>query len=240
MKSLSSIEVHHMVSELKQLEGSRVDNIYQKGKEEFLFQLFKSNEGKKLLKAVVGKSLFLTSFKEEMGSSSGFCMMLRKYLEGSFLEAIEQVEPERIAKLIFSIKEKKFHLYIELFGKGNVMLCTEDQIIIDAIHHLEFKDRTVGPKATYKHPTQQYNVFSLDKEFLASALASSDRDSLVKCLAIDLGMGGLYSEEACLHAKLDKSAKPADITQEEQKPHIHLSHSFISRMANLKRCFLSP
>lgn len=218
MKSLSSIEVHHMIVELKQIEGSRVDNIYQKGKEEFLFQLFKSGDGKKFLRAIVGKSLFLTSFKEEMDSSSGFCMMLRKYLEGSFLETIEQVEPERIARLIFSTKEKKLHLCIELFGKGNVMLCTDEGIIIDAIHHLEFKDRTVGPKATYKHPAQQYNVFSLDKEFLASVLASSDRDSLVKCLAIDLGMGGLYSEEACLLSKLDKSAKPADISLDVQKP----------------------
>ncbi len=216
MKSLSSIELHCMLRELKQLEGSRVDGIYQKGKEEFLFQLFKSGDGKKLLKILIGKSAFLASHKEEMGTSSGFCMLLRKYLEGSFIETIGQVEPERIAKIIFSAKEKTFHLYLELFGKGNMIVCAEDGVIIDALNHQEFKDRKVGPKSPYQHPTLQHNLFSLDKEFLASALASSTRDSLVKSLAIDLGMGGMYSEEACLNAHVDKSLKPNDITLEQQ------------------------
>jgi predicted ribosome quality control (RQC) complex YloA/Tae2 family protein len=216
MKSLSSIELHHMIGELKALEGSRVDNIYQKGKEEFIFQLFKSNEGKKLLRAIVGKSIFLTLLKEDMESDSGFCMLLRKHLEGSFLEKIEQIEPERIARMAFRAKEKTFHLYIELFGKGNVILCDEGAIIIDSLHHLEFKDRKVGPKSPYKHPTQQYNLFSIDKEFLASALASSTRDSLVKCLAIDLGMGGMYAEEACLAAGIDKSVKSNELSLSQQ------------------------
>ncbi len=228
MKSLSSIELHYMVQELKKLEGSRVDNIYQKGKEEILLQLFKSGDGKKLLKAVVGKSLFLTPLKEDMDSSSGFCMLLRKYLEGALIERIEQVEPERIAKLIFSGKEKTFHLYLELFGKGNAVFCTDDDVILDALHHQEFKDRKVEPKSPYKHPEMKNSVFKLDKELMASVMSSSTRDSLVKCLAIDLGMGGLFSEEACLKAKLDKSARPIDITSPQQHALLASIHSLLS------------
>ena len=228
MKSLSSIELHYMVQELKQLEGSRVDTIYQKGKEEFLFQLFKSGDGKKLLKVVVGKSLFLASMKEEMGSQ-GFCMLLRKHLEGAFLDSLAQVEPERIIKLIFSGKEKTFHLYLELFGKGNAVLCTDDDIILDALHHQEFKDRKVEPRATYKHPQLQYNAFQLGTEMLASLLASSTRDSLVKALAIDLGMGGVFAEEACFQAKMDKSMKPHALSPSQQQSLLSSIHGILSQ-----------
>jgi predicted ribosome quality control (RQC) complex YloA/Tae2 family protein len=228
MKSLSSIELHYMVQELKSLEGSRVDNIYQKGKEELLLQVFKSNEGKKLLRIIVGKSLFLTSMKEDMDASQGFCMLLRKHLEGSFLEKIEQVKPERIAKMIFSGKGKKFNLYIELFGKGNVILCDENNIIVDALHHQEFKDRKVEPKSAYKHPQMEHNVFSINREMLERVLTTSTRDSVVKCLAIDLGMGGLFAEGACLKAKLDKNAKPKDVHKNQQHALLNAVQSILS------------
>jgi predicted ribosome quality control (RQC) complex YloA/Tae2 family protein len=154
--------------------------------------------------------------KEGMDSTQGFCMLLRKHLEGAFLERIAQVEPERIVKMIFSGKERVFHLYVELFGKGNVVLCNENNIIIDALHHQEFKDRKVEPQSQYKHPQMQHNIFLMDNKVLQTALASSPRDSLVKCLAIDLGMGGLFAEETCLKACVDKSMKPKDVGNEHQ------------------------
>jgi predicted ribosome quality control (RQC) complex YloA/Tae2 family protein len=230
MKSLSSLELHFMIEELKQLEGSRVDNIYQKGKEEFLIQLFKSNVGKKLLKIIVGKSFFIATMKEEMESNSGFCMLLRKYLEGAYLDSIAQVEPERIAKLTFSLKEgQQLQLYVELFGKGNVILCKDNVTIIDALNHQVFKDRKVEPKAEYKHPQLQYNIFSLDSEFLESMLSSSSKESLVKSLAIELGMGGVYSEEACASSISNKSAKPHEITKTEQQVLLKSINDLLSR-----------
>ena len=61
MKSLSSIDVHYIVKELKGLQGSRVDNIYQKEKEEILLQLHRSGEGKKS-----GKRVFLTLMEQDV------------------------------------------------------------------------------------------------------------------------------------------------------------------------------
>ena len=214
MKTLSSLELHYMVKELKTLEGSRVDSIYHQGKEAFLFQLFKSGEGKKLVQVILGKCLYLTSLKEDMEATSGFCLLLRKHLENTFLGSFSQVEPERIVKCTFSSKEETFDLFIEFFGKGNILLC-KDGIIIDALHHQEFKDRTIAPKEKYAYPAMPYNLFSLDKAFLQSMLSSTTKDSLVKSLAIELGLGGIFSEEACLQAGLDKNAKPADLTSEE-------------------------
>ncbi len=215
MKSLSSIDVHYLARELQGLVGSRVDNIYQKGKEEFLIQMHKSGEGKKLLRILVGKMMFLASLKEEMESLSGFCMLLRKYLGNSTLHSITQVEPERIVRLEFWHKEDVKLLYLEFFGKGNVILCTKENLIIDALAHHEFKDRKVGPKETYKWPTMRYDAFSMEADHLSSLLFSTTKESLVKCLAIEMGLGGVYAEEACAMAELDKNAKPAKINEKE-------------------------
>ena len=221
MKSLSSIDVHYIAQELKRLEGARVDNIYQKGKEEFLLQMHKSGDGKKLLTILVGKSLFLASLKEEMEALSGFCMLLRKYLGNTTLLMVSQIEPERIVKLEFDSKREKAVLYLEFFGKGNVILCKEDNTIIDALTHHEFKDRKVEPKAAYRWPAMQYNAFSLELNQLSSLLSSTTRESLVKCLAIDLGFGGVYAEEVCARAGLDKSAKSKDLTDDMAKLLLH-------------------
>lgn len=216
MKALSSLDLHCMIEELKPLEGSRVDNIYQKGREEFLFQLHKSNEGKKLLRVLVGKALFLASHKEEMETLSGFCMLLRKRLGSATLASLSQLEPERIIRLVFEAKEGSYSLYIELLGKGNVILCDGKGTVIDALTHHEFRDRTIAPKQPYSHPQMQYDVFSLEADHLSSLLSSTTRDSLVKCLAIDLGLGGIYAEEACAQAGIGKNRKPAELAAKEQ------------------------
>ncbi|MBI4176135.1 MAG: NFACT family protein, partial [Candidatus Aenigmarchaeota archaeon] len=216
MKALSSIDIHCLAKELKSLEGSRVDNIYQKGKEEFLFQLHKTSEGKKLLRILMGKALFLTPHKGEMETLSGFCMLLRKHLGNAFIASISQIEPERIVRITFEAKEGVYNLYIEFLGKGNIVLCKEDGTIIDALLHQEFKDRTIAPKQKYKHPQMGYNVFALDSGYLSSLLTSTTKGSLVKCLAIDLGLGGMYGEEACANAKVDKNKNPNELDSKEK------------------------
>ncbi|HLD87299.1 MAG TPA: NFACT family protein [Candidatus Nanoarchaeia archaeon] len=216
MKSLSSIDVHYLVQELKSLEGSRVDNIYQKA-EEFLIQMHKSGDGKKLLKIIVGKSLFLASLKDEMESLSGFCMLLRKYLGNAVLASLSQIEPERIVRLEFDSKAEKAILYLEFFGKGNVILCKEGDIIIDALTHHEFKDRKVEPKALYSWPKMGYNAYSMEQGYLSSLLSSTTRESLVKCIAIDLGFGGIYAEEACARASIDKGTKSSELSPDQAR-----------------------
>ena len=60
---LSSLDIHFLIKELKTLEGSRVDRIYNSEKEEIYIQFHKSNVGKKVLRFIVGKAMFLTEKK---------------------------------------------------------------------------------------------------------------------------------------------------------------------------------
>ena len=209
-KQLSTVDIHFLLKELKSLENSRVDRIYSSGKEEFYVQLHKSNVGKKILRVIAGKAIFLSSEKSA-GEPSGFCMLLRRHLEGKFLDSITQLEPERILELIFKSKSEKRALYIEFFGKGNMVLCDEGSSIIDALIRHKFKDRSIFPKEQYKHPSMEYNLFKIKGSELANLFKNSKKDKIITSLATELGLGGVYSEEICISSGIDKNAKPSEI-----------------------------
>lgn len=214
VKQLSSSDIHFLVRELKELEGSRVDKIYNLGKEELYLQLYKSNEGKKLLRIIYGKALFIASKKKTEDIPSEFCMMLRKHLDGKTLHLVEQMQPERIVKLTFRSKDEERFLYIEQFGKGNVILC-DGNTILDSSFRQRFKDRSILPKKEYVYPSMKYDLFSVDKKQLAFLLESSRKDKVITSLATELGLGGVYSEETCLLSKIDKKTPPNKIKSKE-------------------------
>lgn len=215
MKQISSLELHFLLKELEILNGSRVDKVYQPEKNVIVFSLYKANSGKKTLKIVVGKAMFIAEEKENYGETLGFGMLLRKHLDGHFLQDIEQIKPERILKLSFKTKDSKKCLYLEFFGKGNAILCDEKNMIINSLEHHEFKERAIKPRNTYKHPVMKYNLFDLNKNQLQELSANSKKDSLVTSLAVELGLGGIYSEETCLLSNTDKNANPKNMDEKQ-------------------------
>ncbi|MBW2976315.1 NFACT family protein [Candidatus Woesearchaeota archaeon] len=213
VKQLSSLDMHFLLEEFKELEGSKVDRVYNKGKEEIYIQLYKSNAGKRVLRVIMGKAVFLTQDKAADETPSGFCMALRNKLEGRFLELVEQLRPERILEFVFKSKEGIKKVYLEFFGKGNVILCSEDDVIIDSLIRHKFRDRYILPKEKYKHPQMEYNLFSLQESQLKEMLKKSEKDKIVTCLAVELGLGGVYSEEVCLLSGINKDTMPRKINE---------------------------
>ena len=214
-KQLSSLDFHLLLKELEVLKDSRIDKIYQPEKDLLILSLYRTNVGKKLLRIDIGKSLYIAQEKETEGETLGFGMLLRKHLDGYFLSDIEQIKPERIIKLSFKVKDDKKYLYIEFFGKGNAILCNEHDVIINALEHHEFRERVVKPKLKYVYPIMSYNVFEINKKQLESLLNNSKKDTLVTCLAVELGLGGIYSEELCLLSNIDKNIIPKNASNKE-------------------------
>ena len=214
-RQLSSLDLHFLVDELKILKDSRIDKIYQPEKSIIVFRLFKTNAGKKLLAINIGQSIYISGGKEDYGEILGFGMLLRKHLDGYFLDGIKQIKPERIINITFRAKDSTKHLYIEFFGKGNAILCDENNSIINSFEHHEFKDRSIKPKIEYKHPSMKYNLFDLGKKDLIELFKNSKKDSLVISLATELGLGGLYSEEICLLSDNDKNNNPKTLNEKQ-------------------------
>ncbi|MCH7881067.1 MAG: NFACT family protein [Proteobacteria bacterium] len=237
MKQISSLELNYLVKEFKLVENSRVDRIYNDGKEDVYIQLHKSNEGKKILRIIVGKCIFFSATKSIDESPSGFCLFLRKHLEGKFLDSIEQLKPERILKLIFKSKDETKNLYLEFLGKGNVILCDKDDMIIDCLIRHKFKDRTILPKNKYIYPNMQYDLFDINNKNLITLLKNSKRDKIITSLATELGLGGVYSEEICLMSDIDKSIIPKKINNNQITKLINSLKKLVKQKSNANLIF---
>ena len=211
MKSqISSIDLHYLVSEMKIIEGGRLDKIYHPKKEELIMQFHVKEKGKQILRIISGKFAFLSEHKESYDAPSGFCMFLRKNLGNSKLKSIEQVGSERILLLDFG----KFRLYSELFGKGNIVFTDDKDFIFNALNQKKWKDRVIKKDEKYDFPRNKYDLFRIKKEEFIS-LMKSDKELVMK-LAKEIGLGGVYSEEIILISGVEKKKVKLDTNETEK------------------------
>jgi len=233
-KQLSSIDLHYLVKELETLKDSRIGKIYHPEKELLVFGLYKANAGKKLLGIHIGKFISMAEEKEAYEEILGFGQFLRKHLDGYFLADIGQLKPERILKLTFRAKEDKKHLYIEFIGRGNAILCNEHDVIMNALEQHDFRERSIRPKLKYAYPMMSCNLFDMDEDKLVEVLKNSKKESLVVSLATELGLGGLYSEEACLLSGIDKNINPKNIDEKQSRLILNSIKKIINHEADAK------
>ena len=214
-KQLSSLDIHYIIKELQMLINSRVDKIYHSSNQGLIMQFYIKNAGKKTLKIIPGKHLYLTETKEGHDEPSGFCMFLRKHLENSRIKEIRQIKPERIAEFVFEKEGKKSVLITEFLSKGAIVFCDENYTIINASEFIDFSTRKIRPKVKYDHPKMQYDFFEITKENLLEIFKNTGKDSIVTSLAVDLGFGGIYSEEICSLSKINKNKAPQELSDKE-------------------------
>jgi len=232
-KGISSFELKAIVNELQILVRGKVSQIYHQEKKEMLFQLHAPGQGKKLVKIIPGKYLCLTDTKNAPTRPTGFCMLLRKYLSNAFIKSVEQFESQRI--LVFELEKKeKFFLIIELFSKGNVVLCDSNHKIIGTLMWQKWKDRTVKPGEIYIFPKSDINWITISKDEFFKVIEGSDKKNLATSLATQIGLGGVYAEEVCKMAKVDSKMFPGEVSREVSDKLHGTLHELISKIKEPK------
>ncbi|MAF89245.1 MAG: hypothetical protein CL963_01915 [Euryarchaeota archaeon] len=217
-KELSSLDIFSIASELRQLEGSRVSKIYQKGD-----RIYLRFQGQKLL-AISLQGTYLTNYSTKFPKTpSGFTMHLRKHLGNSKLQLIEQHDFDRVLLFHFSGKEQRT-LVAEMFRNGNIMLLDESRKILMPLRRQKWKGRTLKPHELYKFPPESSNPLKLTEKELKETL--SEKKELVKVLATKLNFGGEYAEELCIRAKIDKTTQADSLSKED----INLLHKTIDKI----------
>jgi len=216
MNQLTSLDIHYLLREFKGLENSKINNIYQLSKKEFYIQLHTPNRGKSYLKIILPSFIFLTDKKESIEKPMNFSVFLRKHLNNARIRSITQKNFERIIEFQLE-KEKTYILIIELFSKGNIILCEEDYTIISQLEQQKWSQREIKKGLTYKYPEKEYNFLEIKENELTKILKKTKKDKLVTFLATELGLGGSYSEEICSLAGIDKNKKPVLLKEEETK-----------------------
>jgi len=218
VKKLAALEIHYLLKEFQVLIGARIDKIYHLKKKEILLQLYVPRKGKYFLR-IDKKSIHLTDRKPKhltSGEPTDFCMYLRKKLKSGRIRKIKQLRFERIVSLEVGTKDDEFELIVELFSKGNIIL-TKQKEILSAVEYQKWRSRTIRPRVEYEYPQKEYNFLKLKKKQLKDTLKNTNKENLVKCLAVDLGLGGTYAEEACALSEIDKNKETQKLDKKEVK-----------------------
>jgi predicted ribosome quality control (RQC) complex YloA/Tae2 family protein len=209
---ISGIELYYLINEFQILIDGKVDKIYQISEKEFLFNFHIPKLGKKSLRINIPNYTYFTQKKLKTPENPpGFCMFLRKRLDNARVREITQIGLERIFNIVFETKEKKYILIIELFSKGNIALCDEKLQIIQCLEKQVWKDREIAPKKEYIFPKQKINPLLISIDDFESLLKNTIKDKIVTFIAMDIGLGGKYSEIVCDELKINKEISPKEI-----------------------------
>ena len=188
--SFDGFFLHHMTEELRrELLGGRIQKINQPFEQELVLQIRSNRQSHKLLlsaHSVFGRVQLTDTTFENPAVPNTFIMVMRKYLQGAVIEAIQQVENDRILEISVSNKNEigdsvAVTLVIEIMGKHSniILLDKASGKIIEAIKHVGFSQnsyRTILPGSTYVAPPQtgSLNPFTVGDEKLFEILHIED------------------------------------------------------------------
>ena len=188
--SFDGFFLHHMTEELRhELLGGRIQKINQPFEQELVLQIRSNRQSHKLLlsaHSVFGRVQLTETTFENPAIPNTFIMVMRKYLQGAVIEAIQQVENDRILEISVSNKNEigdsvAVTLVIEIMGKHSniILLDKASGKIIEAIKHVGFSQnsyRTILPGSTYVAPpqTSSLNPFTVGDEKLFEILQTEN------------------------------------------------------------------
>lgn len=98
---------------------------------------------------------------------SGFTMKMRKHLKNKRLEKFVQLELDRIVDLQFGMGEAAYHVIVELYDRGNIILTDHEMTILNILRpHVEgeevrFAVREKYPESRAKELSGPKNVEEL-------------------------------------------------------------------------------
>ncbi|MBW2988035.1 hypothetical protein DRJ48_00805 [Candidatus Woesearchaeota archaeon] len=217
--SLSSIDIGNLMLELSGLVGARINKVYQFG-DKFTLRL-KTKQGTTNLNIVFPGLLFVSeSVKYATPEATSFVMSLRKHIANAFIESINQIGAERIVNFGIIKGNQKLKLVVELFSKGNLLLLDENNKILIVLHSQTWSNRELKRGRSYVCPPNTIGYKANPKE-IEGLIKQTKQPSLVKFLAVELGLGGIYAEELCFVNRWDKEGLPQTVSPADIHKAIH-------------------
>ncbi|MEM4781646.1 MAG: NFACT family protein, partial [Halalkalicoccus sp.] len=230
-RELTSIDLAALVGELNEYEGAKVDKAYLYGDDFLRLKLRDFERGRVELLIEVGdvKRAHVAApehVPDAPGRPPDFAKMLRNRLSGADFAGVSQYEFDRILSFEFEREDVSTTIIAELFGEGNVAACDETRHVIDSLETVRLKSRTVAPGSRYQFPDSRVNPLQVSEEAFVAHMRESDSD-LVRTLATQLNLGGLYAEEVCTRAGVEKTVA----IDEAEKEQLERLYDALSRLA---------
>jgi predicted ribosome quality control (RQC) complex YloA/Tae2 family protein len=208
-RELSSVDLSAFTSEMGAYEGAVLDKAYLYGDDLIRLKLRDFDRGRLELLIEVGerKRAHLAAperVPDAPGRPPDFARMLRNRISGANFAGVEQFEFDRILEFRFEREDTDTTIVAELFGDGNVAVLDANRKVIDCLDVVRLQSRTVAPGSQYEFPASRMNPLTVSEEGFHARMAESDTD-LVRTVATQLNLGGLYAEELCTRAGVEKT-----------------------------------
>ena len=221
-----------LVGELRpQLEGAKVDKIFQPGRDELVLSL-RNREGSCKLLLTANPSQprlqFTEVSRENPAAPPMFCMLLRKHLTGARILSVTQPPMERLVDLELETLNElgdrvSRHLILEAMGRrSNLILTDENGRITDCLRKVDgelSQLRPVLPGLYYHLPPareDKRNPQETDRETLAELLAAAPDEAEVSGWLLDQLLDAfaavLFAIEAAQPTVLFKNGEPKDFS----------------------------
>lgn len=166
----------------------RVNNVYDIDNKTYLIRLQRTEE-KAVILLESGNRFHETGFEWPKNiAPSGFSMKLRKHLKNKRLESLSQLGTDRIVDFQFGSGEAAYHVILELYDKGNIILTDFEFTILNVL-----RPHTEGDRFKFvvreKYPQNRARESSLiTRDELVELLNSAKAgDQLKKVLVPKLG-----------------------------------------------------
>ena len=195
---MTLLDVKASVANLRaQILGARVANVYDIDPKTYLIKTAKGGE-KVMLLLESGVRFHSTAFmRDKSNTPSGFSLKLRKHIRTKKVEEVRQLGVDRVVVLTFGVGDEAFHLILELFAGGNIILTDHTHTILALLR--THADEATGQKTAVREvyplegasPGARQNA-AVSTQQLAEAVqqAASDpkatvKDALVRALDHD-------------------------------------------------------
>lgn len=211
IRGMTGLDLLHMIRELKHIEGSFVKKSYSMGEGVLSLSFYPEREGRRELIVDTEGAIFLTKLKwNKPQTPSPFAMTLRKYLENARIEKVYQMGLERI--IVLELSRDDLKLVIELFGGGNVILLSGDEILA-ALRKAEYRDREIRVGCFYRPPPGRgIHLNDLSRDALFEVIRSEfPFDERVSRVMVSFGLGPPYLNEALSMMGVRSDSKLSDV-----------------------------
>jgi predicted ribosome quality control (RQC) complex YloA/Tae2 family protein len=217
-RELTSVDLVALVGELGGHVGAVVDKAYLYDGDLVRLKM-REDAGRLELLVEVGDTKRVNPARPEHvadapGRPPDFARKLRDRIAGANLAAVRQHGFDRVLVFEFRRGDRDTTLVVELFGEGNVAVLDESGAVVDCLETVRLKSRTVAPGARYEFPAERPHPAEMDRAAFAAALRESDTDA-VRTLATQLDFGGLWAEELCTRAGVEKTTAVTELTEAE-------------------------
>jgi len=204
-KEFSNFDVYAIVKELDTiLTNGSISNIYEV--QDLLILKINTNFGKKNLIIKKDSRINLTEYDYPIPDfPNQYIRGLRKLLKNRRILSVTQYKFDRIIIIELTNREEgPWKFVIELFNKGNFLLLDQNNTLIVAKKYRKFKDRSILPKKEYSFPKPNEKDFLTSNKEDFKTLFENSENEIVREISRKLKISGLYSEELCFRANVNK------------------------------------